>query len=196
MSRRSWRALGASLAGTAIAWLLVACSVPAEDRARVLQPSDVPFDLVEPKQVSTTNAGTTAVAPTSAAIFLVRGDRLTEVARDPVDTAEALLEALLAGPTTAESETGVRTAIPSVEAVRSVDVSGDTATVDLAAQFADTPASDQRLSLAQLTFTLTSRPEIRRVVFTLDGEGANVPRGDGTTVDGPVGRADYASLAP
>lgn len=176
--------------------VLGACGVPGEQEARVLSDADVPFGLLEPRQPVPSDAPVTTVAAVTATVFLVRGDRLAPVSRAAEQGPDALLELLLAGPTVAESETGVRTAIPATDAVRGVTIEDDTAAIDLAPRFAEASASEQRLALAQLTFTFTDQAGVNRVVFTVDGQPTNVPRGDGTATDGPVGRDDYASLAP
>ena len=57
-------------------------------------------------------------------------------------------------------------------------------------------SDDQLLALAQLVFTLTARPGIGQVRFTLRGEAIQVPRADGSLVATPVSRDDYSAVAP
>jgi spore germination protein GerM len=82
----------------------------------------------------------------------------------------------------------------SPDIVTSVEQSGGSVRVDLAPAFAEIPAPEQRLALAQLTYTLTGLPRVASVIFTLDGEETSVPRADGTASDGPVTREDYEPL--
>jgi spore germination protein GerM len=42
----------------------------------------------------------------------------------------------------------------------------------------------------------TGIPGVDRVRFEVDGEPAEIPRGDGTLTNRPVGRGDYALAAP
>ena len=57
-------------------------------------------------------------------------------------------------------------------------------------------SDDQALSVAQMVFTLTARPGIGRVSFTIDGEPVDVPDGSGALTSDPVAREDYDDLAP
>ena len=68
------------------------------------------------------------------------------------------------------------------------------AQVDLAAEFAELGSDRQLLAIAQLVLTLTSRPGVGQVAFTLDTAPIDVPRADGTITSDPVTRADYASM--
>jgi spore germination protein GerM len=66
-----------------------------------------------------------------------------------------------------------------------------TATVDLAEAFTLAGQEDQAAAIAQLVYTLTARPGIGRVAFTLDGEVVEVPRGDGTLTTDALTRDDF-----
>jgi spore germination protein GerM len=128
---------------------------------------------------------------------LIDGDHLVAVDRSVSSRgAAALIDSLLEGPTDEEATEGIRSALESADVVSSVDQQGRQMAIDLTPAFTETPPTEQRLALAQLTFTATEDPVVREVAFTLDGEAISVPRADGTTSDGPVRRADYRSLAP
>jgi spore germination protein GerM len=53
---------------------------------------------------------------------------------------------------------------------------------------------EQLLAVAQLVCTLTARPGVGPVSFTLEGAPVDVPTGDGSLTSGPVSRDDYADL--
>lgn len=75
-------------------------------------------------------------------------------------------------------------------------LSGGVATVDLDEAFALLDGRDQRITLAQLVFTLTGRPGVGRVSFTVEGDPVDIPRGDGTLTSGSVSRDAYREFAP
>jgi N-acetylneuraminic acid mutarotase len=52
-----------------------------------------------------------------------------------------------------------------------------------------------QVRLAQVVYTLTQFPTVRRVRFALDGTPVNVFSSEGIVLDHPVGRGDYANLA-
>jgi Sporulation and spore germination len=177
---------------------LAACGIPTEDGATRVDDAAVPGGLLEPEE-TTAVPETTARQPATvpASIYLIDGELLLGVERTVSDgTAMTLIDSLLVGPTDAEAEDGIRSALVSDDVVSSTELRGRTLAIDLRAEFADAPPTEQRLALAQLTFTATEDPLVNSVAFTLEREAISVPRGDGTTSDGPVQRADYQTLAP
>ncbi|MEP7202819.1 MAG: GerMN domain-containing protein [Ilumatobacteraceae bacterium] len=110
-------------------------------------------------------------------------------------TAETVVQELLAGPTDAERSTSLRSAIADSAALDSVAVSGGVATVRLTPTFADIPAADQMLAIAQLVLTLTDLRGVGRVGFAIDDTTPPVPLPDGSSSTGTVSRDDYAQLA-
>ena len=109
-------------------------------------------------------------------------------------TVAAAVGSLLAGPTTAEADAGIRSTIPSGTLLLDVHTTGKTATVDLSSNFAGSGGPDQILAIAQVTDTVTSIPGVDNVVYELAGSPVDVPKANGTLVSGPVGGADYAAL--
>ena len=55
---------------------------------------------------------------------------------------------------------------------------------------------DQKLAIAQIVLTLTSRPGVGQVLFSVDGKLISVPRGRGDSVASGVAVTfdDYSSL--
>ena len=70
------------------------------------------------------------------------------------------------------------------------------ATVDLDAAFGELAGTAQLVALAELVYTATGRPGVGQVVFSLDGQPIEVPRGDGSLTSEPLTRSDYPELAP
>jgi len=182
------------VAATSIA-VLAGCTVPSQDSARGVPAEDVPFQLAE---ATTTDTRTivTIDAGQDVNVFLVRDDRLTVVNRvaSPADPPNVL--ALLAqGPSQDETDAGLRTAlVPDLAEI--VDIDGELITIDLDGEFSSLVPTEQRLALAQITFAMTQLEAISNVRFLVAGQPASVPRGDGSSTDGPVNPDDYSAFAP
>lgn len=185
----------AFLVGAAIAVLCAGCSVPNESTAQRIPRADVPFELAGP---TTTSAGAVVGNPDEerVKVYLVRDDRLTIVfhVASPADPPNVL--ALLArGPTTSETDDGMRTAlVPDLAKI--IEIDGDVITIDLDREFTSLAPTEQRLALAQITFSMTQLQAINFVRFLVAGQPASVPRGDGSSTDLPVGPRDYDDFAP
>ena len=107
-------------------------------------------------------------------------------------TARASLEALLAGPTSDETNSipGISTEVPAGVSLNSVTISHGVATVDVSSSFgADQPSAAGRN--AQVVFTLTRFPSVDEVRFLQDGSPVQVRTDNGATVGRAVSRDDY-----
>ncbi len=152
---------------------------------------------------ASTTAATTAAAPTASSIsfdvWFARGEQLVSEPRTHSATprvATAALDALLAGPTPAERAAGDATSIPAGTRLLGVSVKDGVATVDLTSDYESGGGSlSMQVRLAQVVYTLTQFPTVRRVRFALDGTPVNVFSSEGIVLDHPVGRGDYANLA-
>ncbi|HYN99804.1 MAG TPA: GerMN domain-containing protein [Actinomycetota bacterium] len=181
-----------------LAALMMGCGVPISDQAETMQ--DVPFGLLDPEA---SEPADTAEPPEGPAlqIYLVdpSGLRLVPVERRLGEGEASLsdvVEALLNGPTRAERRQGLTTAFADDDAVGSSDLVGGVASVDLNQQFTLLDGPTQRLAIAQMVVTLTGRPGVGRVAFTLEGQPIDIPRGDGTLAQGSVARDNYRELLP
>ena len=148
----------------------------------------------------TDEATTTTIATEPVQLYFLDGSRLVDIsinlAGDP--SASRVIAALEAGPPTDEVGIGLQTLLPP-RLITSVAESGaGFATVDLASgPFEDgIQPRDQRLAIAQIVLTLTRRPGIGQVQFTLDGEPLTVPGRDNVQTEpgALVSRDDYRSL--
>jgi Sporulation and spore germination len=187
---------GVAVAATALvlAGGLAACGIPADSQPQALARKDVPFDLLAPS--------TTGAAPSTPAgrvpinVYLVGITGLVPVSRGvkaPATLSEAL-SALLAGPTDLEVTNGLRTAISGQATLSAGPVGFGVGTIDLGGAFGQVGGQEQILAVAQLVFTATAVPGIVKVQFTLGGRPVEVPAGDGTLTQGPLGRSDFPSL--
>ena len=158
-------------------------------------------DAPQPSAASlatTTTATTPAATSTSFDVWFARGDQLVSEPRTHAATqrvATAALDALLAGPTSAERAAGDATAIPTGTRLLGVSVKDGVATADLTSDYESGGGShSMQVRLAQVVYTLTQFPTVKRVLFALDGTPVNVFSSEGIVLDHPVGRSDYANL--
>jgi spore germination protein GerM len=177
--------------------VLAACGVGTQAEAERLD--EVPFGLLDSQATEPVD---TAEPPTGPAVQIYLIDptqRLTPVERRVPEGEVALttvVDELLDGPTRTERRQGLTTAFVDDEGVRAAELVGGVASVDLAQQFTLLDGPTQRIAIAQIVLTLTGRPGVGRVAFTLEGQPIDIPRGDGTLVAGSVSRDAYRELLP
>ena len=177
----------------ALVVLAAACAVPAQDRAQTASEEAVPFGLLDPQAPSIVPP---ASSPSSEPVPLcfVRDGRLVVVSDELAapDGLRAALDALAAPPPNAGRL--LRTALAEPSIVQDVRLLGGIAQVNLLSHVSTLPTDQQLLAVAQIVCTLTARPGIGQVSFTLEGARLAVPKGDGSLVNSPVARDDYANL--
>ncbi|GGM64294.1 hypothetical protein GCM10011608_57090 [Micromonospora sonchi] len=184
--RRLATALAVGLLG-----LVASCGVPAEDLPRAVTPPPGPF----PYQAT----ATPTVAETGAVtelLYFSRDDRLILAIRrvDQVPTVEAQLGNLLAGPTSAERDDGLTSALPGAFSHAVVELVDGQARVTLATADAETGRIDEPIAYGQIVCTLTARTDVTGVLFLRDGAVLSVPRADLSLSPGPLTMTDYAAL--
>ncbi|MFD2764972.1 Gmad2 immunoglobulin-like domain-containing protein [Micromonospora eburnea] len=117
-------------------------------------------------------------------LWFTRDGRLVPARRTrpaTLATSRLALTELAAGPSGAEAATGMATLLPPGTQVS--HIAGGVATLVPPAGFDTGGAATARLRRAQVVWTLTQFPAVRRVAFTVDGAA-------------PTGRDDYADLLP
>jgi spore germination protein GerM len=150
---------------------------------------------------TTTSAATTStVATEQIELYYVAGSVLESVTQEVFRGISpfGVLRALEAGPPPPDVNVGLTSVLP-VGLTRGVTESGTgVATVDLVGEIFENieGGDEQRQAIAQIVLTLTRRPGVGQVRFTLDGEDLPVPkRGNVLSEPGePVSRLDYESL--
>ena len=114
----------------------------------------------------TTATTTTSPIEVPVQIFLIDPtDHLVAVARDvsvQSPDLQAVLAALVAGPTDAESAAGLQTALPAQTTVIDATIAGGIATVNLGGTFGQLVGPPQIQAVAQVVFTASARPRRHR----------------------------------
>ena len=202
---RVWR----SVILAALTAVGVSCGVPEEGRFIPLNESQVPDALI----VTTTMASTTttlAAPPDSTSttvadvlydsveLYFVSANRVVRSERRIVSpaTPTQVLDTLLAGLDNQTESAGLRSALPR-GLTATIDVRRGVARIASTAPFlSELEPSDQRLAIAQLVLTLTRRPGIGQVIFSVDGIDIQVPRGGGdlTAPGAAVTYDDYLAV--
>ena len=174
---------------------LTACGVPTHGSASKVKSKDVPFGLLR-KQGGSSASGDSGHE--EALVYFAKNGRLVASSRRlaPPVTVQSVLRALDRGPNPVEIAAGLRSALPDQDPVSRISLSSGTARVDLARPFTALSSGDQIVALGQLVYTLTARPGVGLVRFTLLGRTTEVPRADGSLTAARVSRDDYLAIAP
>lgn len=183
------------------------CGVPAGGEARVIDPSAVPYRLLDRVEPSPTDGPIAAPANAPRLYWTDPEQRL--VARSPaqycVSTLPKLVEEILAqlaaGPPGTDRAAGLGSALPPQQWVDLAELDGDLAVLRVAA---DTAIGTNRVAVAaaQVVLSVTSIAGISRVELVREGDTLRVPLPDGELASGPLTAAAYAgalahpSLAP
>jgi germination protein M len=179
-----------AVAGGALAVALAGCG------------SSKAVSLGKPPTPTTTAKEQTGTVPTllSLEVWFARTDGLVSVRRTHQPTrlvATAAIDALLAGPSAAERDSGLLSAVPSGTRLLGIGIRNGIATVDLTSEYQSGGGSlSMQMRLGQVVYTLTQFPTVQKVRFSLDGTPVNVFSSEGIVLDHPVGRADYVNLLP
>jgi hypothetical protein len=111
--------------------------------------------------------------------------------------ATAAVNALLKGPTDAEGNRNISTAVPDGSQLLGLSIDGGVATVDLSSEFESGGGSSSVTTrLGQLVYTLTQFPTVKSVVIQIEGVTKTVFSSEGVVLDKPATRADYVDLLP
>ena len=175
---------------------LAACGIPTSNQADVVPSHDVPFHLLSPTVPTSTTTTLFATPYVSELIYLVKSNALVGVRREVIVPAPltAVVDALLAGPTSSETANGLTSALSPGVRIESTVVVAGIATINLNAAFGQISGSAETLAVGQLVLTVTSQPDATAVSFAINGLAISVPTADGASTKVPVSAAQYATL--
>jgi len=194
--------------------LLSSCGVPNTNEFTKIADANIPFELnATTTSTSTTTttlapdlpmpgAGTDEIPPEiineTVELYFITANRVlaTKIQIASPATTSQVLAALIAGPPIGDAGLGLRSAL-STALTATIDVSKGIANIDADAVLLDGLSPiDQRLAIAQLVLTFTSRPGVGQVVLSIEGSQIAIPRGRGDLAKpgSPVSFEDYSSL--
>ncbi len=184
------RRMGPLTVIVAAAISLAGCGISPESEPTALevesgQPLEFPVDTASDESIDA-----------EVSIYLVRDEQLRLATReaDPGSAARAALEALMAGPTEDEAETGLASAIPSSTTLVGLTIGDRQALVDVSDEFITVGGASEILAVGQIVLTLTQSGEVDAVAFAVEGVATVVPTSQGALTDQPVGADDYRDL--
>lgn len=169
-----------------------------------------PTDVLPTGTTSPTSAPTESVSPTSSPppeietmtfeVWFARGETLFVTHRTvPFSPriGSAAVTALLEGPSPAERDAGLSSAVPAGVRLLGLSIDGGIASVDLTDAFESGGGSlSMFMRLAQLTYTLTQFRTVDSVVLLLDGRHVDTISGEGVIVDEPLSRSRFDGFLP
>ena len=167
--------------------------------ACTLGPQEAPVAVPGRSRVTASASGPPTAVPLTMQAYLLRGDRLARVERRVPEGAgiAPALAALMLPLSRDEVAQGLRTALPP----NTVSLDGrltDTgvAQVDVPQGFDRLSVRDQQAALGQIVFTVTADTVATGVQLVQGGRVLPMPDAGGQLRSRPLGRADYAALAP
>ena len=198
---RRWKHSAAGLVAAAACLALTACGIPTGGAPNRIPSAHVPYGLLSPLPPTTTTTLPTSAYSVPVTVYLVASTRqvLISAGRSvaPPGTLTSVLDALLGGPTTIESDRNITTALPSGVRLLSATVNNGVAIVDLNRAFGQISGTQQVLAVAQIVFTVAGQlGSTIGVQFEITGSPTAVPVGSGAQVSGPVRVLEYLKVAP
>ena len=173
------------LATTSLAALLLGCGVNSQSHP-------VPLPLQPTPVLASARSDQNGYTVT---VYFVQFGRLAPVTRPAPDRSpQTALRLLADGPETVEATMGLETALVPQQ-LTTVPNGRGPLTVEAGREFTSIVGDNQLLAAAQLVWTATSDTPDRLVRIRVEGKPLEVPTDDGLSRL-PVGRADYATVAP
>ena len=124
------------------------------------------------------------------------GSVLTGVQRNISSDPLNIVQVLLSGPTKAEQDVGLRSAIPaSTEVLSARYIATDLVKVDLTEEIFKATGDDLVSSVAQIVLTLADISGIERVIIVVNGQVNEWPKGDGSLTSQPLTAFDFPDRA-
>ena len=190
MRRRVGALAAVAAALMAIVATATACGIPADE---------APWSVTAPPPyggLTTPPTEDTARGSSAEVLYLTRDQRLVAVQRTVagVPTIETLLKDLADGPTKAEQDQGLTSALAGTGVVTDTKLDSGLLEISLGDGLDGVTAGTKLLAIAQIVCTVDAREDVTSVVFARDGQRSDVPRGDGSSTSGPLTCLDYTGI--
>jgi spore germination protein GerM len=182
---RRFAAVLVVVAGAALA----ACGVPTTGAPSAIPKSQVPAALLAEAPPPTTTTTSPKLNLVPATIYFYDGSSLQPVSRDIEFPATLLdvLHDLTQGPTGAEMQSGLTTAIPTTTRVLSAVSANGQATVNFNAAFGQITGPAQVQAVTQVVLTVVGQVGASTGVrFEIEGQPTEVPDASGVEQSGPI----------
>jgi spore germination protein GerM len=188
-----------------LAALAAGCAIPTQGAPSAIASSRVPFHLLDPHPPTTTTTQPKPASLVPVKVFYLNAnanDQLQPVVRYVSAPAPliSIINALLAGPSSGDSATGLTTAIPSDVTVLSAASTGpNVVTVNFNSAFAQITGTATEQAVAQVVATVATETGVGTgVLFEIEGQRTTVPvaNGNGSQVAGPVYLLDFLNVTP
>lgn len=193
MSGRTANIIRSVFSAALFAALLSSCSFGPESQSQMI-PESQQQNLDEATSSNEVGVG-------FGRVYLQRsestgGSVLTGVQRNISSDPLNIVQVLLSGPTKAEQDAGLRSAIPaSTEVLSARYVSTDLVKVDLTDEIFKATGDDLVSSVAQIVLTLCDISGIERVIIVVNGQVNEWPKGDGSLTSQPLTAFDFPDRA-
>jgi spore germination protein GerM len=196
---------GPIVAALAVVALLGACGVSADGSPQEIATRDLPAGLLDQNPSSSTTLPESP-ATTTVSVYLLEegtgGARLFPVDREVTDAnmPNERLTTLFLGPSEAEMNAGITTAIPTDTVLLDVttDEEAKEVTIDISGDIFAIEGEALAQAFGQIVWTATERGAggYNTVRILVDGEPNLVLDGGVVNKEGPVARSDYTNLSP
>jgi hypothetical protein len=179
---------------------LAACGVPTGGAPSTIDPTDVPYGLASPSPAPTPTPAPEAVADTSRVHWVAADDTVVPREREAAGSTRrerltSLLGQLATGPTPAEREEQLSTALPPEIGLTVTALDQGTASIDLEVAAQALSGVSGRRAVAQIVLTATSVPGVEAVLLELAGQPVEAPLPAGALTARPLTAGDYAAFA-
>jgi spore germination protein GerM len=189
----------AAVAVAATLLLLTNCGVPAQQAPVQIKPEAVPSQLRDVPSPESAMPSTADPGKSTVFVHFVRKDRLVGLPREAPAASQsgrlnAVVTALIAGPSEGEQARGITSALPPGLQLTVVAIEGQRVVLELSGETDGRSATENVLAVGQIVLSMTSLTTVKEVVFSRDGAPAEALLADGALATKPLTAADYAVL--
>ena len=176
------------------------CGLSVDALPQPIPSDEVPPAILVPTSTVVNPGQHGGMIPFSGVYFIAPdGTQLVKTTQwvHPKITPQKLLDTLDSGPSSAEFDEGIQSALPPNASLLSGGVTNGVLAVYLDVSYESLFANQEGLYFAQIVWTATSLPEIKSLVFYFNNAAVSPVTGNGAIATAYlVDRCDYQELAP